>query len=157
MVHIGQPATVTLDALPNQQFSGSVVQFNPSADLQSRQFMVRVILSNDRNQFKPGMFAHVALDTERIKNAICVPREAVEEDKSGAYVVVVEAGKNGGTARRRPVTTGVSDDNFTAIDQGVRPGEKVVTLSAFPVRDGMAVVMGGKAVGAKHSRRGLPK
>lgn len=150
MVHIGQSATVTLDALPDQKFTGSVVQFNPSADLQSRQFMARVILSNAQNLFKPGMFAHVALETERVKSAICVPREAVGQDKSGPCVVVVEIGNK---AKRRPVTTGVSDDNFTAIDQGVKPGEKVVTLSAFPVRDGMTVT----TVGAKHSRKGLPK
>jgi RND family efflux transporter MFP subunit len=159
LVHIGQPATVTLDALPGQRFAGSVVQFNPSADLQSRQFMVRVILSNDRNLFKPGMFAHVSLETERAKNAVSVPHEAVQEDKSGAYVVVVELGKQGGKAQRRSVITGVSDDSFTAIDQGVKPGEKVVTLSAFPVRDGMSVRAGGgrRGVGAKHSQEGVSR
>ncbi len=59
MVHIGQPATVTFDALPGRSFAGSVIQFNPSADLQSRQFMARVMLSNTDNLFKPGMYAHV--------------------------------------------------------------------------------------------------
>lgn len=150
MVHIGQNSAVTFDALPGQRFTGSVVQFNSSADLQSRQFMARVILSNKANLFKPGMFAHVSLETERVKSAICVPREAVQRDERlGQCVVVVEKGK----AARRAVSTGVSDDRFTAIDEGVRPGERVVTLSAFPLRDGMAVMTGG---GKGHGRPGRP-
>lgn len=140
-VHIGQPGTVEFDALPNRKFTGSVVQFNPSADLQSRQFMVRVILSNTQNLFKPGMFARVALETERVSSALCVPREAVQQSQSGAYVTVVGAGNK---AKRVPVTTGVADDNYTAIEQGLQPGQKVVILSATPVRDGAAVRTSGK-------------
>lgn len=140
-VHIGMPATVEFDALPGQKYSGSVVQFNPSADLQSRQFMVRVILSNAQNLFKPGMFARVSLETERVKNALCVPKEAVQPSPQGPCVTVVEKGNK---AKRIPVVTGVSDDNYTSIDQGLKPGDKVVTLSAFPVRDGAQLRLGGK-------------
>ncbi len=56
-------------------------------------------------------------------------------------MVVVEENRK---ARRVPVTTGVSDDNFTVIERGISPGDKVVTLSAFPVRDGATVLSGGK-------------
>lgn len=159
MVHIGQPASVMFDALAGQKFTGNIVQINPSADLQSRMFMARVILSNARSLFKPGMFAHVSLETERVKNAICVPREAVHSDPMGAYVTVVEVGGKGGKAEQRQVTTGVADDNFTAIQQGLRPGEKVVTLSAFPVRDGAKVILGGgrrggRGMGGSHRPKG---
>lgn len=140
-VHIGQPATVEFDALPGRKYSGSVVQFNPSADLQSRQFMVRVILSNTQNLFKPGMFAHVSLETERVRGALCVPREAIQQSPAGPCVTVVEVGNK---AKQVPVTIGVSDDNFTAIDQGLKLGQKVVTLSAFPVRDGATLRLDGK-------------
>jgi len=149
MVHIGRPATVTFDALPGRRFTGSVIQLNHAADLESRQFVARVILSNKDNLFKPGMFAHVELEVERVKSTICVPREAIQRDKMGPCVVVVEKGNK---ARRRPVTTGVSDDSFTAIE-GVEPGESVVTLSAFPVRDGMTVIPGGKGKPGKRGKR----
>jgi len=141
LVHIGQPATITFDALPGRTFMGTVIQFNPSADLQSRQFTARVILSNSDNLLKPGMYAHVKLETDRIKDCLCVPREAVQRDKMGASVVVVEKTNK---AKRVPVTTGASDNNFTSIDQGLNPGDKVVTLSAMPVRDGATVLSGGK-------------
>jgi len=139
MMHIGQAATISFDALPDQKFTGSVIQVNPSADIASRQFMVRVILSNDKNLFKPGMFARVSLETERVKNAVVVPREAIQHDQSGTYVIVVDKDNK---ASHKPVVTGTSDDNFTSIEQGVKPGEKVVTLSAFPVREGATVITG---------------
>jgi membrane fusion protein (multidrug efflux system) len=140
-VHIGQPAKVEFDALPGQTFFGNVVQFNPSADLQSRQFMARVILSNTQNLFKPGMFAHVSIETENIKGALSVPREAIQQSPAGPTVTVVEIGNK---AKRVPVTIGVSDDNFTAIEQGLRPGQKVVIMSTFPVRDGATLRLAGK-------------
>ena len=132
----------SFDALPGRTFAGSIIQFNPSADLQSRQFMARVILSNKDDLFKPGMFAHVKLETERVKGAICVPREAIQSDKLGQCVFIVENGK----AKRESVTTGVSDESFTAVE-GLIPGTKVVTLSAYPVRDGMKLITGGKGKG----------
>lgn len=141
MIHIGQPASVTFDALPGRTFVGNVVQFNPSADLQSRQFMARVILSNKDNLFKPGMYAHVKIEIERVKGALCVPREAIQRDKMGPCVIVV--GKDS-KAKRVQVTTGASDDSFIAIERGVNLGDRVVTMSAFPVRDGATVLSGGK-------------
>lgn len=154
MVHIGQPAVIKFDAIPGRTFVGNVIQFNPSADLQSRQFTARVILSNRDGLFKPGMYAHVKLEIERMKDVLCVPREAIQRDKTGASVVVVEKTNK---ARRVPVTTGASDDSFTVIERGIDPGDKVVTLSAFPVRDGATVISGGKGgppgVGGVSKRR----
>jgi len=34
-IHIGQPATVTTDAIPDRTFTANVIQVNPSADPQS--------------------------------------------------------------------------------------------------------------------------
>jgi len=139
-LHIGQPAKITLDALSDRPLIASVIQINPSADEQSRQYMVRVILSNPDNLLKPGMFARVSLETDRVKSAIVVPREAVQNDKIGDCVMVVDSG---GKANRRSVVMGLDDAAYVAIKIGVQPGEKVITMSAFPVRDGQAVSTGG--------------
>ena len=138
-LHIGQPATVTLDAFPEKSFTASVIQINPSADMQSRQFMVRAILSNSDGLLKPGMFARVSFETDRVKSAIAIPREAVQHDKMGDYVMAVNAGK----ADRLPVIMGIDDAGFISIKQGIKLGDKVIVMSAFPVRPGMPVSLGG--------------
>ncbi|HEY3378606.1 MAG TPA: efflux RND transporter periplasmic adaptor subunit, partial [Armatimonadota bacterium] len=46
---LNQPATVAFDALDGRTFTARIAQINPSADLQSRQYTVRVILDNADN------------------------------------------------------------------------------------------------------------
>jgi HlyD family secretion protein len=138
-IHIGQPATIRTDAIPGRTFTGNVIQVNPSADPQSRQFVVRVIMSNTEGLFKPGTFARVSIETDRVSGITAVPREAVKSDRTGDYVMVVDADNK---AERRPVTTGTEDTDYVAITDGLAPGERVVTMSAMPLREGQAVGTG---------------
>jgi RND family efflux transporter MFP subunit len=148
-VHLGASAQVTLDALPGRAFAGHITQINPSADPESRQFAVRVTLDNADNLIRPGTFAHVAIETERVRDAVVVPREAVQRGEGGASVVVVDGSD---TARHRPVTLGASDANGIAVTEGLTPGEKVVTLCTFPLKDGQQVSLGGERKGGAKGR-----
>jgi len=147
-ITLGQPAVITLDALRGRTFTGRVTQINPSADPESRQFQVRVTLDNRDFSIKPGTFAHVRFETGRARGEVVVPREAVQHDQAGAYVMVIDERS---IARRRPVSTGTTGTDVIGIAEGVRPGDKVITLSAFPIRDGQLVVTGGRA--ARRGRR----
>lgn len=160
-VYVGQEAACTLDALPGQTFRGRVTQVNSAADPQSRQFTVRVRLDNPGYHIKPGMFGHVQLETERVKGAITVPREAVTfptDDRSAAAgapqsgtVTVVGAD---GKAQTRPVTTGASNDTYVAITSGLQPGEQVVTLSSRAIKDGQEVRVGSAGGGGNGGHHG---
>jgi RND family efflux transporter MFP subunit len=140
-LHLGQQASIQLDAYPKRPFTGSIIQINPAADAQSRQFTVRVILDNHENQLHPGMFARVSLITDRTPKAIVVPREAIQHDRSGEFITVVPKNMK---AERRFVTTGASGTDVVAITQGIKPGEKVVVMSASPVKEGQLVRAGRK-------------
>jgi len=142
-ISLGMPAQVSLDTLPGRLFVGKVTQVSPSADPQSRQFSVRVTLDNPSNLIKPGTYARVRIETSRVRAATVVPREAVEQDRGGAYVMVVD---DSGKAARRDVTLGTQGVEVVAITSGLRPGEKVITMSAFALKDGQPVsVAGSKA------------
>lgn len=138
-VYVGQPATVRLDALPGRTFTGKVIHVNAAADPMSRQFMVQIAVDNRQNQIKPGMFAAVTMVTQRI-HATVVPREAVAQSPTGASVIVVSQTN---VAQRRPVKLGASDADGIVVTEGVQPGERVVIMSAIPVRDGQVVRIGG--------------
>lgn len=138
-VRDGQPASVQFDSFPGQTFTARIVQLNPAADPQGRQFTLRAVLANANKQFKPGMFARVSVETERVSHALVAPREAVLQDAGGSYVMTVDAQN---IAHRCPVTTGASDVAFLQVD-GVQPGEKVVVMSASPLKEGKAVTSGG--------------
>ena len=139
-VAAGQSATVTVDTLPGQAFTGRVFEIDPSADPASRNFTVRVSLSNPNKALKPGMFARVILVTQHVRSATVVPLEAIQKDDAGTFVWTLAADS---TVHRLPVVTGASDDNGIAIVSGLAPGQKVVTVNAGRLKDGAAVVLGG--------------
>jgi HlyD family secretion protein len=150
-IHLSQPVTVWFDALPGRSLTASVIQVNPSADPQGRQFTVRAIMSNTAGLLRPGMFAHASLVTEKVSGAITVPREAIETDEAGEYAMVVDSQS---VAHRRPVTTGLADAQSMAVTQGLQAGEKVITISSLPIKDGQAVQFGDEGEAKGRRREG---
>ncbi|HEY3268186.1 MAG TPA: efflux RND transporter periplasmic adaptor subunit [Armatimonadota bacterium] len=138
-IFTGQPATVRVDAIPGKTFAAKVAQVNPAADPASRQFSVRLILDNAQGLLKPGMFARISIVTQRENNVVVVPREAVQSGRDGTTVTIIADD----AAEIRKVTTNASDAAGIAISSGVEPGEKVVVMSASPLKDGQKVRVGG--------------
>ncbi len=85
------------------------------------------------------MFAHVTIETGREPGAIVVPREAVQHDAQGAYVMVVNRSD---LAHRRRVFLGQSAVSVLQITSGLYPGEQVITLTPRPLKDGERVQVG---------------
>ncbi len=136
-LHVGSIGTASLDALPGQTFTGKIVYINPSADLQTRQYSVRIALNNPQGLIKPGMFATVSFVLKNIPHALTVPREAVQTGKDGAATVDVINSDN--TVRVVPVRTGGFDHAAVQILSGIQPGDQVVVLSANPLHNGQKV------------------
>lgn len=136
----GRQAEVRFDALPGRTFVGVVTNVNPAAELQSRQFAVRVRLSNVDQALRPGMFGRVSFVLRRIPAKVTVPREAVSKGPEGDTVAIVGSDQ---TAKVVPVRTGAQDEKRVEILSGVKPGDTVVVLSYQPVRDGQKVRLPG--------------
>ncbi|HSI74234.1 MAG TPA: efflux RND transporter periplasmic adaptor subunit [Fimbriimonas sp.] len=136
----GQQVQVKFDALPNQVFLGPITNVNPAADVASRKVSFLVKINNPGQQLKPGMFAKVSIPTREVQAPVTIPREAVKVDSEGKATVTVVAAED--TAEVREVQLGASDEKFSQITSGVEPGDKVVTLTYRPVRDGQKVKIG---------------
>ena len=137
---LGQFAVVTVDALPGRKYSGKVVQINPSADALSRQFLVRIGLDNSHNDLKAGMYAHVHTQLNTEKGALTIPREALGAD--GSVMLLDEQN----VAHKTKVVTAPADETNVIVSSGLQLGQRVVILSAFPVKPGQKVkVMEGTA------------
>lgn len=137
----GQVATVTLDSFPGKTFTGKIVRIEPAADPTSGQFAIRVALANPNGQFKPGTFANVRMISERIPNALVVPREAVlipRKEGSEPTVTLAIDGK----AVVKPVQVGPTDGKVYVIQSGVQEGDEVVILTGRPLKDGQTITTG---------------
>ena len=135
----GSTARIVFDALPGRTIEGRIEGVNRAADPQNRRFSIRVRLENADEAVRPGMFARVTLVTRRTDAAVAVPLQAVKEDRGTATVTVI--GEDN-VAEQREVQLGARDGRFVEIRSGLRAGERVVTLSYNPVRDGQKVSIG---------------
>ena len=107
----------------NIETEGEVSLVNPVKDAMTGMYTVRVSVPNDEGTLKIGMFADITLYTEeRAESAVCVPSDAIMQDDTGYYVFVAESDK----AVRRNVVIGVSDGEYTHIQEGVDEGDKVI-------------------------------
>lgn len=78
-VHVGQTATIDVDAYPNRTFHGVVQNVSPQAvTVQSvTMFPVIIALDNRSGLLKPGMNSDVTILAQQRPNALMIPNDAI--------------------------------------------------------------------------------
>jgi HlyD family secretion protein len=125
-VKSGQAAEVRLDAFPDRQFTGKIMnvasignpkETNPSVKV----FEVLVDLDQADSILRPGMTVSARIQISTIENVVSVPIEAVFDDGGKPVVYVVQ----NSSFEKRAVTLGDKNDNFIIVTKGLKEGEKV--------------------------------
>jgi RND family efflux transporter MFP subunit len=135
----GQPATLTLDALPNQRVNGTVSVIAPTATTTNGVVTYTVQIQLDPQQaqaagVRPGMTASASIVTQSRPNVVVAPNRAIKTQGQTKTVLVLDAE---GKTETRQVRAGLSNDQSTEITSGLHAGEKVVipaTSTAASVR-----------------------
>jgi membrane fusion protein (multidrug efflux system) len=136
LVHIGQPVSLTVDALPGQTFSGRVNVIDPVVDPASRNVRMRARIANPKGQLKPGMFARATANLGGKTSAILLPEQVIVPKPDGSYVFLAVNGK----AELRKVTLGKREPGRVEIVSGVAVGDNVVLDGQIKLRPGVPVV-----------------
>ncbi|MEQ1731041.1 MAG: efflux RND transporter periplasmic adaptor subunit [Vicinamibacterales bacterium] len=147
----GQPATVTLEALPGKKFAGAVVEIGASAlpvtgAAAAREFRVVIRLQNPDPGLRPGLTGDAEIVTSERTNVLTVPLQSVVlrtvegQEKTGVFTVA------DGVATFLPVTSGVIGGLNIEVS-GLTEGAVVVTgpyqiLRAL--KDGQLVAVAGR-------------
>jgi len=126
-VRVGQPAVVHLDAYPDLAMPGRVEEIAPigvkgSFSNRLREFTAIVSVAGSNARLLPDLTAAIDVEVERVKDALVVPRAAVDHDGQAARVHVRDAS---GVAARQ-VTLGPADEVDVVVTAGLQPGEVVV-------------------------------
>jgi len=123
-LRVGQPATVTVDALPNTELAAHIVAIDGTATSSSGVVTYNVTFALDRSEpgLKSGMTANVDVIVGEADNVLHVPTAAVNGSGSNASVTVLRNGKQ----VRVPVVAGLAGDSSTAILSGLTTGQTVV-------------------------------
>lgn len=97
---------------------------------------VAALFPNPDNLLRPGQFARVRAVTKTKEGAILVPQRAVTEMQGSHQVAVVSPDNK---VDIRPVKVGQRSGSLWIIDQGLKPGERVVVEGLQKVKAGMTV------------------
>jgi membrane fusion protein (multidrug efflux system) len=86
----GQPVRMSVDALGNKAFDGSIARIAPVVDAASGTFRVTCEFRDSTQTLKPGMFGRIEVAYDQRHNALVVPRNAIVEEDGENSVFVVE-------------------------------------------------------------------
>lgn len=136
---VGQTAKIVIEGIANPDVQGTITNINPSADPTSRQIALRIRVENKDHSLRPGMFGKINFVTDARSVPVAVPKEAVTRSGKQATVAVIG---DDNKVQIRNVTLGAIDEKVIEIRDGVKAGEKVVTLSYDQLKDGKEVKIG---------------
>lgn len=115
-------ATIPETSLPVD--IGRVTFIDNTVDRTTGTITLKATFPNKDNKLWPGQFVTVVLTLSSRPNATTVPSQAVQSGQQGPYLFVVKADK---TVEMRLVKLGQLYKNQLVVEQGVTPGETVVT------------------------------
>ena len=99
---------------------------------------LRATIANKDHYLWPGRFVKVRLVLSTLHGAVLVPAAAPQMSAKGPFVYVI---KDDSTAELRPVKLGQRQDALVVVDEGLKPGDKVVTTGQLAVMPGGKVHM----------------
>ena len=130
----GDKVKVIADALPGEEFKGSVIRLYPIMDAASHTFNVEVQVANTSARLRPGMYARASLNMGDT-NSIVIPDAAVvKQQGSGQKLVYVL--NDDSTVDARVVTLGRFFDDKYEVLTGLSEGEKVVVKGQSLLKSG---------------------
>lgn len=97
---------------------------------------IAALFPNPNNLLRPGGYGRVRLSVRSHEHALLVPQRAVIE-LQGSYQIAVVGDDN--KISIRPVTVGERVGKLWIVNEGIKPGERVVTEGMLKVRDGATV------------------
>lgn len=139
LAKMGAAVTVTVDAYPDQTFTGTVAVINPVAGNESRMFRVKIKVDNANQLLKPGMFAQTTLTAGEPVTALAIPRSAITTQKGLHYVYVAVNHQ----AKKTLVETGDLIGDLMEVKAGLQPGLSVVIDNLDKIKDGDALLIEG--------------
>lgn len=136
IIKVGQPVSLSVDAMPGKTFVGHIDRVAPVVDAGSGTFRV-VCAFDGENDLQPGMFGRLQIRYDQRADALVIPRSALLEDGGEPAVFVVRNGK----AARVTLALGYEDGPLVEVRKGLAVGDQVVVAGKAALRDGAAVTV----------------
>ena len=133
-VAVGQPVTITWDALPGRQWHGEVDKKPVTVEALGSRQVGEVVCSigNEGRALIPGTNVNAEIRTAVVENALAIPKETLRHDAQGDYVLALK----GGAVERRAVRKGASNIAMVQVLEGLTDGDAVALPTDAPLKAG---------------------
>lgn len=133
----GMTVSVSVESLANT-YDGTITYVSPAMDPTNKTYIVRITLSNPDNLLRGGMFAQSSLEVLQRRNTLFVPKDALVEQNGISQLYVINPDN---TIAIRTVKTGLRNDNYVEILEGLSDGEQIATTNLARLRDGVSITI----------------
>ncbi|MBO4577097.1 MAG: efflux RND transporter periplasmic adaptor subunit [Paludibacteraceae bacterium] len=133
----GMKLTLTSEIYPDQTFPATVEVVYPTIDASSHTFQVKIVIPNQKNLLRPGMYVTTTIGLGREK-AIVAPYQSVEKlvGANDRYVFINDNGR----AKRVAVRLGQRfDQDIELISPEITAGVEMVTTGQHKLVDGVKI------------------
>lgn len=147
-----QTAIVSFDAYPGVEFKARVFEVSPVLDTTSRTMLAKLKVEPADSRIKAGMYARVKLITDTIEGAVVIPNDAIVYRDGKPYVFTAKSESAESSVNMVSVKEGLSVDNKTEIQEGLKEGDVIIVKGQSLLSDGSKVKIlsiSGKAVESK--------
>jgi membrane fusion protein, heavy metal efflux system len=125
---LGQEVEVRVPAYPDKVFKGHVTALGAMIDPNSHRQLVRSEIDDPEHLLRSGMFASFVIRVGDPVHSLAVPAEGVVREGDGT--MSVWSTKDSRHFTKRTVKTGLQQDGWTQILEGLSPDDTVVTDGA---------------------------
>ena len=117
-IHEGDPVGVVAYAYPDKTYSGTISNIGTVLDPASNTVVARVVLDNNDNLLKSGLFASVRVHVDKHKQSVAIPKEClvfydnqyyVEKQMGKTSFLKTKVVVDGYTANSAYISEGVAD------------------------------------------------
>lgn len=147
-----QTAIVSFDAYPGLEFKARVFEVSPVLDTTSRTMLAKLKVEPADSRIKAGMYARVKLITDTIEGAVVIPNDAIVYRDGKPYVFTAKSESSESSVNIVSVKEGLSVDNKTEIQEGLKEGDVIIVKGQSLLSDGSKVKIlsiSGKEVESK--------
>jgi multidrug efflux system membrane fusion protein len=124
---------------------GALAITDNQIDVATGTIKLKAEFANQDNALWPGLAVTTALTVGTDKAALVVPTAAIQHGQKGLYVYVVD---DQSRAAMRPVTVSHQNTVTAVVTQGVKEGDRVVTVGQFLLQPGTPVAIDTAANGS---------
>jgi multidrug efflux system membrane fusion protein len=115
---------------------GKLAVINNQVDTTSGTIRLKAVFDNKNHALWPGQSVSTRLLVKTLKDATVVPDDAIQHGNDGLYAYVVNQESK---AELRKVKVSQSIDGRSVVDEGLSPGQQVITGGQYKVQAGTLV------------------